>query len=1024
MLRRLLQNHPLANLTFGLVLVLGALSYLNMPRERNPNINFNWIQIFTSLPGAAAEDVERRITDPLEDAVAKVADIKFVSSSSREGLSSILVRFNDIDEYTFDKRVNDLRREVQDKKNTDLPKEANSPFVFEVTTANAFPTATLVVSAEADDENLRKQAYNIRKDLERFKEVEQVNAAGLNDPELQINFMPEKLAGLGVTAADVADTVAAYFRDIAAGKLSVGGEQWLVRLAGTDVAPGYLAQLPLTTAQGEVRLGDVAEVARARETANDTVRFNGKPAIMLSVNKKGKANILQLVERLNAYTAQRNTLSGMTGVRLTLVDDQTTSTREAISVMQNNALVGLLMVLLITGLFLGTRMAVLISLGVPFALAGTFWLLAAFGQTLNNAVLLGVVIALGMLVDDAVVVVESMYYYLQRGRDALSAALESLREVFAPVTSSVLTTIAAFLPLMLLPGVLGKFMFVIPLVVSVALVVSLIEAYWILPAHVVALRVNFDKPGRIQRRRTRATHALQLNYVRLLVRVLRRPKLSLLILVMLFGLAAAAVGAGMVRVNFFALEPFRLFYVNVQMPEGTPLEETMREVERIENNIRGQTLPGEVRAMVAFAGQMFTATEPFIGDRYGQIMVSLNPQHARLRDVNDVVEALRPLVDGFGSAATVTFFIPSDGPPTLKPISIKVRGDDFGEIRAAAAALHEILGTLPAVKDITDDAGGGRKELVLRLNLDAVRRAGVNPHMLTRHVRLLVDGEVVTSLQDQGEKVEVRVRRQPRPLEDVEALLRTHVALPGGGEMALGQLVDHEVGLGRSNIRHYNFRRAVSVEADLDKEKMDTLAANKAVQQAWQKIQARYPNINLDFSGELDDVQESLDAMILLFLFGVGLIYLILGTQFRSYWQPLMILFTVPMAFTGVVLGLIITRHPLSLYTLYGVVALTGIAVNAAIVLISAANERRARGMSVLHATLYAARRRVIPILITSLTTIAGLFSLAVGFAGHSPVWGPVATAIIWGLGFSTVLTLFVIPLLYRLFMGRARRLV
>jgi multidrug efflux pump subunit AcrB len=274
-------------------------------------------------------------------------------------------------------------------------------------------------------------------------------------------------------------------------------------------------------------------------------------------------------------------------------------------------------------------------------------------------------------------------------------------------------------------------------------------------------------------------------------------------------------------------------------------------------------------------------------------------------------------------------------------------------------------------------------------------------------------------MQYQGEQVEVRVQARQARLDSLNELLETPMALPEGGVMPLGLLVKAETGVSRSNIRHYNFRRAITVEANLIKEQMDTVQANNYVKQEWEKIRLRHPTVDLDYSGELEDIQESLDSMLVLFLFGVGLIYLILGTQFKSYWQPFMILATVPLAFTGVTFGLAVSGNPLSLFTLYGVVALAGIAVNAAIVMIDAANRRLDAGMSVLHATVYAARRRVVPIIITSATTIAGLFSLATGLAGESLVWGPVASAIVWGLAFSTLLTLFVIPLLYRTFMGR-----
>jgi multidrug efflux pump subunit AcrB len=1020
MLQRFLNNHVLANLTFALVLAVGVLSFLQMPREKDPTINFNWIQISTMMPGASAQDVEKLITDPLEDAVRKVSDIKFISSNSREGLSSILVRFTDVDERTFDKRVNDLRREIQSKENRELPPEAESPFIFEVTTANAFPSATIIVSGYADDENLRRQARTVRQDLERLRGVDTVAALALHDPELQVLFFPERLEALGITAADIADSVRAVFRDTSAGTASVQEQQWLVRLLGTDSDPSYLARLPVLNSAGEVPLASVAEVVRGRKKPSSLVLYDGRPAVLLSVMKQAGTNTLELLDRINEYIDARNALTDATGVELVLVDDRTEATREALGVMQTNALLGLLLVLLVTWAFLGSRIALLIGIGIPFTLAGTFWALSALGHTLNNSVLLGVVIALGMIVDDAVVVVESIYYRLRHGMDTARAAVEALREVFAPVTASVLTTIAAFLPLMLLPGIVGQFMFVIPLVVTLALAISLIEAYWMLPVHVTAARVNFRNPSRVQRRRVRVTHWIQVRYGRALIRVLRWPRASMAGVVLLFAGAVGAVAAGMVNINFFAFDPFRLFYVNVEMPPGSSLEETVRVTRTIEQRLHTRIREGEVRETAAYAGQMFTETEPLFGDHYGQVVVSLNPSREGLRSVDEMIEEIRPHVVGTPEPLNVSFLRISDGPPTTKPINIKVRGDDFAELRAAADALRDMLGATQGVSDISDDDSGGRMELVLRLDNDAVRRAGLHPAPLARTVRMLVDGEVVASMQDQGEKIEVRVRAHPHPLQDVQALLRQTLATPDGGRIALGRLVHHELGESKGNIRHYNLRRTITVEASIDKTQVDTVTANQRVQRQWAQLAPQYPGVVLDFSGELDDIQESLDAMWVLFLLGVGLIYLILGTQFRSYFQPLMILTTVPLAFTGVVLGLLITRNPLSLYTLYGVVALAGIAVNAAIVLISAANARLAAGMTVLHATLYAARRRVIPILITSLTTIAGLFSLATGLGGHSLVWGPVATAIVWGLGFSTLLTLFVIPLLYRFFMGRS----
>ncbi|MFN2308878.1 MAG: efflux RND transporter permease subunit [Gammaproteobacteria bacterium] len=1018
-LAKLLANHPFANVTFTVVLLVGLLSYLGLPRERDPEINFNWVNIVTTMPGASAEDIETRVTKPLEDAIRTVADIKFIASNSREDVSSILVRFRDISEAVFDKRINDLRREVQNKAGDELPLEANDPRIMEITTSNGFPTAIVLVTGAANDEALRQTARGIKEDIEGMPGVDTLFASGLGDPELQVDFDPHRLQARGLTGIDLAEAVRGWFRDTAAGKARVGDQDWLVRLLGTDSDPGYLADLtvsPASEPQTRIPLDALAEVSRGRDRPTQRISYGGRPSVMLSVTKKSYTNTLDLIDRLNRYIADKNDLLASSAIQITLADDQTVPTREAIGVMERNAAIGLTLVILVSWVFLGSRIALLVGIGIPFSLAGTFWVLNLTGFTLNISVLLGVVIALGMLVDDAVVVVEAMYYRLQRGTAALQAAVDALREVAAPVTASVLTTIAAFLPLMLLPGIVGKFMFVIPFVVTLALLISLLEAYWMLPTHVVATRIDFGRPSRLQARRIRFTHGLRLRYSRLLLYVLRRPRRFLSLAVLCLVLAGSAVAAGAVRLEFFAFDPMRLFYVNVDMPAGSSLEATLRQVEAVEARARAQLLLEETRAVTANAGIKFTDTEPLYGDHYGQVMVGLLPHRRGMREVPEIIAAMRAEVEATPGPARISFLQLSGGPPLSKPVSIKVRSDDYVELRAAADAVKALVQAVPGARDVTDDDLPGRRELVLTLDREAVKNAGLNPASVARLLRLHVDGEIVASMRDQGEKLDVRVRARPDSLTDVTRLLDHPIALPQGGTTTLAALTRHETRLGKAVIKHYNLRRVITVEADLDKRITDTLAANAQVVQGWEALHARYPSVDLDFSGELDDIQESLDAMKALFVLGLGLIYLILAAQFRSYWQPLLILATVPLAFTGVTLGLLVSRNPLSLYTLYGVIALTGIAVNSAIVLIDAANDRRSRGMSVLHATVYAARRRVVPILITSLTTIAGLFSLASGIGGKSLIWGPVASSIVWGLGFATVLTLFVIPLLYRQF--------
>ncbi|MFT5656907.1 MAG: multidrug efflux pump subunit AcrB [Gammaproteobacteria bacterium] len=1068
MYQRFIENGVLANLTFLLVLAIGTMAYFSMPREQDPTINFNWIEITTVLPGAAAQDIEKLVTDPLEDAIKNISDTKFVSSNSSESISRILVRFDEIDERSFDKRLADLRREIQAVED-EIPPQALSSRVTEITTANAFPTAILAVVGAADDENLRRQAQQIKTGLENVKGVSRVLATALRDPELKVAFETDRLRELGITPADIADTVAVYYQDISAGSAEVGGQRWLVRLSGTSASPEHLASLPVVQARGEVLLGDIADVTRSRESASQLVSYQGRPAVMLSITKKAGANTLELVERVNTFLQQQNANADISGVDLVLIDDQTEITRSALNVMETNMMLGLSLVLVVTWLFLGTRMALLTSIGIPFILAGTFWFLQSANQTLNVSVLLGVVISLGMLVDDAVVIAEGISFRMQRGMAALDASVETVKELFQPVTTAVLTTMAAFLPLMLLPGILGKFMFVIPLVVTSALALSLVEAYWMLPSHAMdwaipkrskigpidSFRALIKLPFKLLIQllklplslgdwideyanpiRQRVLRCLRRSYTRRLINVLRHPFITLISifvvisLLMAFALKAKTIAEYLpedlatkvaqmeVKVDFFASDPIRLYYVNVQMPVGTPLKDTLSLVKQIETKVRAHVQSGEVRQLISYSGLLFTETAPFFGDHFGQVVVALNPKKDDLRGVAEMVESMRADVVNTPGPDAIYFLTLAGGPPTSKPISVKVRGDSFDEIRPAVTALKQTLASIDGVKDISDDDSSGQRALTLQVDTDAAYRAGINPALIGRTLRLLVDGEVVASLRDRGEELDVRVLAKQHKLTSIDELLQVNLPSATGEPVALSSLLTADYGVGQNSIRHYDFRRTITVEADIDKNRVNTVEVNNRIKQIWgEQLQRQHPGIALDFSGLLDDIQDSINAMLLLFGLGIGLIYVILGTQFKSYFQPLMILFTVPMAFTGVTAGLLLNGNPLSLFTLYGVVALAGIAVNSAIVLISTANKHLDNGMTVKHATLFAARRRVVPILITSLSTIAGLFSLATGLGGHSLLWGPVATSIVWGLGFSTFLTLFLIPLLYHAFM-------
>lgn len=933
----------------------------------------------------------------------------------------VLIRFNEMSSQTFDKRVNDLRREVQNKA-SELPEAATDPYIAEITSSSGFPTAMLAVYGQDSGENLHNRARIIERDLERIKGIDKADATGWREAQMVIHFKPEQLEALGINPSDIMQTVAANFKDVSAGEYDVGGNTWLVRLQGAKADPNYLASLPIVTQQGEVEIGRVANVELTRETPEEIVDFEGKPAVMLSITKQANANTIDLIERIKQYIDEKNRNSHVTGVSLALVHDDTLKTREALGVMQTNALFGLILVMLMAWLFLGLRVAVLTSIGIPFILAGTFILLYSSGETLNISVLLGVVISLGMLVDDAVVIVEAIYYRIQRGADALTASLEAIREVAIPVTVAVMTTCAAFLPLMLIPGIIGKFMKVIPIVVCTALVVSLVEAFWMLPSHMLSVKTKTaSQRSRTEIMRESALHWLRLKYTRILTKCMRYPLITLLLTLIPL---LVPVGAGFyyekVKVDFFASDPSRLFFINVYMPTGGTLEHTQALVNTIKARVDENLKPEERNTLISYSGQMFTETTLLRGNQYAQIMVSLAPKKGNMREVGEVIDALREPANSVHGTKAVTFFNVKGGPPTTSPVSIKVKGQNFAEIREATHELKALMNTMPELKDVEIDENDGQKQFNLELNLDAIKRANLNPKTVSDTLRLLVDGSQVATTRASGEKLKVYVRADSQSSNRIEDVLNFRLTSPTGQAIPLHALTRASKGIGVSKISHYKFKRSIRVTANIDKTLTNERKANDKIKQAWLDYESQHANVELDFSGILDDLNDTIRNLGFYFLIGLGLIYLILGTQFKSYFQPFLIITTVPLAFCGVVIGLLITGNPLSLMGMYGVVALAGIAVNSAIVLISAANDRLKAGMSVNHAIIYAARRRVIPIMITALTTIAGLFSLATGLGGHSLLWGPVATAIVWGLAISTLLTLFIIPILYRIFISGA----
>lgn len=1015
-LKRFYQNNVFATLAYLMVVLLGILAYPQLPREQAPELSAKYAMINITLPDASSEDVERLAIDPIEKMLReKIKDIDHVNSNAATGSASVNIQFKDIKPPLYERRMQELRREMQALALANWPK-AQPPDIQE---ANSFSQDwyKVLVYGPGNDDNFRRQARQVQRDLQQLAGVSKVLNKGLEDAELHVVFQPERLASLGIEPNALATTIQSYFNDISVGNVKVDNREWLVRIAGKENPAANLDNLPITSAKGLVKLGEVAEITRTSQTALLGARFRGQPCIVLMPFKQPGANVLQLIDRIKAYIEERNQVSASTGVKLYLLIDTSDTIRNSLKVMEDHAWSGMLLVLAVTWLMLGTRLSLLTTLAVPFSLAGVFIALQVSGKSLNLSVLLGVVIVLGMLVDDAVVVIEAIGQHLRRGLSSIDATVAALKEVWLPVATSSLTTIASFIPLILVGGFLGEMMGIVPQVVCLGLLISLVQALWILPAQAVVIVKPEDKNNW----RDKLRHTIQKAYILLLIRIFRAPKRALAGLAAVFLITGSAWAFDWVKSDYLLQPPNYGFFITLEMPTGTSKAQTLAKLEEIEALVTPLLRPGELRASAIESGVVAINGKELSGHQYGDIWFSMNSETGR------DASALLPEVKKAMAKLTGIVGVWVEGESTAltslgKPINLMLGGAAGTELDAAIAELKGILASIPGVHDIKLDIVTGLPELLIHLDSEAIQRAGLNPSSVTQTLQLLTGGETVASYTEEGETVNVRVRAKDADSHDITALLQRTVVTPNGGTIPLSQLVHAEQRLSPANISHIDYKRILTLQADLDKEKMDTLAANKLIQERWVEAKARYPNIKVDFGGEMLAIQEGLGQLWQQFVLGLGLILIIVGAQFKSYGLPFLVLFKVPMAFSGLVLGLLISREPVSLYTLYGAVALAGIAVNSAILMFSAGHDRLAAGMGVVHASVYAARRRLLPILITSFTTLMGLLPLALSSEQSSTQWRPVASAIVWGVGFSTILTLFIVPLMYRLAMGIAYR--
>jgi multidrug efflux pump len=1000
------RNPVLVNLLMIGLFVFGFISMIKMPTELNPVIDFNWVFITVPYPGAAPTETESLIIDKIEGEISDVDKISEVQSTASEGFAVVFVKFEDVSESEFRELYNDLKAEV-DK--VELPDEAEDPMFESFDTGDFVPVIAVNMSFTIPEDNAQIIADELEDDLKDIPGIAKSQVSGLASREIWIEVDPVKMNSFNVTFDEIVYAVRARNLNVPGGNISLGKEEFLIRSLGEYKSVDEIGNTIIRTSQNGdfIRVKDVARVNDRREEMNILSRFNGDQSITFSVSKKSDANSIDVIDEVKAVIAKyKENLPD--GVELSWTMDNSVYINRIISVLRNNALGGMVLIFSILYLFLGGRNALLAALGIPISFFITFILLDLWGYSFNGSTLFALVMVLGIIVDDAIIILENCHRYRLMGHNSYDAAVLGTQEVVKPILSSIATNVAAFLPLMLLTGIMGKFMRIIPIVFSLALLASLFEAFFLLPSHYADWTVKSKTHAKGEKK---FFVVLRERYTRLLIKVLRFRYWALGGLIIIFLLSLTVIP--LVGVNMYGEEDFDQFSCLVKFPEGTSLDETNRIMKKYE--AEALALPkSEIEGIVVNVGLLQGNEEWLTKKNVAQVLVQTVPSEERTKSIDELMEMMNSKTKYISGPTSVEYEKVSGGPPVGKPISIKVQGKYLDDIKKASVALQQFIKTLDGTKEITDDFPPGKEEIKINVDEEKAALYGFTTQYVAMNVRYAFDGVEATEYRDGDDEVDVVVKYQEKNRESLDDILNLKLTNNRGQTVALSDMVRFEIKPGATEIKRFDEKRTIMVTGEINEDVTSMDVINAALIDKFPELEKQFPGVSFTIGGAFEEFLNVFDEMTVLFTLSLILIFLILGTQFNSYTQPLIILTTIPFALIGAMLGLLVSNNPFSIVSLFGFVALAGIVVNDAIVLLSFLNNRRdlkkLSKINLWRSVIDAGRLRLRPIILTSLTTIFGLLPMAFGIGGMSQMWAPLANVILFGLLVATILTLFVIP--------------
>ena len=1020
------RNTVFANIVLVLIFLAGGIATLSMIRENFPEFSLDMITISVSYPGADPEEVEEGISRKIEEALEGLEGIKLYTTTSSENVGTAVV------EVKEDYDVSDVLEKVKSRVDaiSSFPVDAEKPVITELTLKD--PVMLLYFSGDMSERRIKEWSERIKDELQQVPEISKVEIFGARGYEISIEVSEKRLREYGLSFDRVVDAIRRSSLNLTGGTIRTQGEEIRLRTMGRKYTGESLSSVVvLARPEGEIiTLDRLAAINDGFTEDPINALINGEPSVLLIVYKTQEEDALVISEAVQNYLSQKDQQLPA-GTNIKILYDNTDMLRSRIDLLVRNGMIGLMIVFILLWAFLNARLSFWSGMGIPTSIAGALIFLWAVGGTINMISLFGLIMVLGIVVDDAIVVGEAIYFHRRQGKPPLKAAVDGVSEVGMPVIAAVITSIVAFIPLLYVGGIMGKFIAIMPVVVISCLAVSLVECLLLLPAHLSHLpdpNVQNNNKHRLTRRLETVHHLTRSGmewfvariYTPLLSKALYYRYISFCIAISLLLLSIGVIKGGILKFEVFPEIDGFIITSTVEFPSGTPLDVTSQAVEKIDAALlrlaeQNQTRSGDplIENRLSLVGQTLS-DPPKSGPHYGSVQAILLDSERRGIHSKDLMVKWEKEIGPIPGVKSLTFTGLQAGPPGA-PIEVWLQGRNMNDILGAAEDLMKRLRRFDGVYQIRSDFSQGKNELRLELRPEA-RTLGLTVDDLARQIYAGYYGDEAVRLQRGRDDIRVKVRYTADERGRISDLEQVRIRTPNGHEVPLMSVADISFAPGYSIITRTDGMRRVAVSADVDTNKAN---ANEIFSELnsnfFPKLEQRYPGLHVALQGEQKKMRESFESLFVGYPLAILGIFIIIATMFRSYAQPFVILFTVPFGMIGAVLGHLLLGYNLSIMSIFGMVALTGVVVNDAIVLIERVNENIAEGMLFFDAILIGGARRFRAIFLTSLSTVGGLAPLIMETDLQAKFLIPMALSIAAGIAFATVLTLVLVPSLLAL---------